>query len=804
MTSRRSRGGRTGLLGLIVVAAVAPALGQPPPPEPVRICAEWEPAVGTLIRWPLGIPSGLVVELARDDRLYVVLNNQQQQNQAVAAFTSWGVNMDHVEFIRTSVQTHWTRDWGPHQVFDGNGQWAIVDPIFQGYPSVPVECQPAQSPGGHQGDNVVNIELAAYFGAPLYSMPAYLTGGNFLVDGHRAGFSTCVMVGENQQLWTEAQFRDLVRQYVGVSDYHVVNNTENYGIQHIDCWMKVLDEETLLVKRPPTWHEEYTRIEQNLQALAAVQNAYGRPYRIIRIDCPPYDGNKIAAYTNSLILNKKVLVPLFGIPGDTQALQTFAQAMPGYQVIGFPGSWYYHDALHCRTRAIFDRYMLRIAHRRFDDQVPQTPQHELTARIDDRSEAGLIADELRVYWRRAGETDWHWELLAPAGEPDVYAGAIPGQPVGTTVEYYLAAADYSGRAETLPRTAPAGFYSFSVVYEGLNIAVAEPPALIPPWTLTNFAVTIDPGSEELVPGSARLHFRYDGGAYVTMPLAELGGNQWVARLPRALCDDSPEFYVSAEGSETGLKTAPPGAPASVFVAQVGRIEPVVVFSERLEQGLPSGWSKTGLWHVTGACAIDPPCDGNSWAYYGQDHSCDYNTGGRNSGVMTAPAVSLPAVPPGAGIMLSYCSYFETEDEPGYDVAGLLVNGVVRDVPAQTAAWQWRTVDLTAYAGGPVTLAWSFDTIDEYYNDYHGWQVDAVEITAGQIVCDFTLPYAPGDLNCDSQVDGFDIQPFVVALTDPAAYHAAHPDCTPRLADVNQDGLADGFDIQPFVGLLVGR
>ena len=81
-----------------------------------------------------------------------------------------------------------------------------------------------------------------------------------------------------------------------------------------------------------------------------------KPYRIIRIDCPPYDGYNIAAYTNSLILNQKVFVPLFNIPGDAQALETFEAALPGYEVIGFPwGSWYYYDALHCRTRAIFDR-----------------------------------------------------------------------------------------------------------------------------------------------------------------------------------------------------------------------------------------------------------------------------------------------------------------------------------------------------------------------------------------------------------------------------------------------------------------
>jgi len=62
----------------------------------------------------------------------------------------------------------------------------------------------------------------------------------------------------------------------------------------------------------------------------------------------------------------------------------------------------------------------------------------------------------------------------------------------------------------------------------------------------------------------------------------------------------------------------------------------------------------------------------------------------------------------------------------------------------------------------------------------------------------------GDLNCDCNVDGFDIQAFVLALTDAAAYYAAQPDCNRGLADVNSDGVIDGFDIAPFVQLLTGR
>ena len=64
-------------------------------------------------------------------------------------------------------------------------------------------------------------------------------------------------------------------------------------------------------------------------------------------------------------------------------------------------------------------------------------------------------------------------------------------------------------------------------------------------------------------------------------------------------------------------------------------------------------------------------------------------------------------------------------------------------------------------------------------------------------------YPLGDLNCDGMLDAFDIDPFVLALTDPAGYAAAFPNCDIMLADCNQDGVVDAFDIDPFVELLIG-
>ncbi len=65
------------------------------------------------------------------------------------------------------------------------------------------------------------------------------------------------------------------------------------------------------------------------------------------------------------------------------------------------------------------------------------------------------------------------------------------------------------------------------------------------------------------------------------------------------------------------------------------------------------------------------------------------------------------------------------------------------------------------------------------------------------------PIVPGDIDCDGDVDFFDIDPFVAALSGPAAYYSAFPACNWLNADVQCDGDVDFFDIDPFVACLGG-
>jgi hypothetical protein len=317
---------------------------------------------------------------------------------------------------------------------------------------------------GYEEDDQVNAAVAAYFGAPLHQLPAFCTGGNIMSDGLGTAFSTRQMLAENAPYWNEQQFRQLAETYLGITDYHFVENPEVHGIQHIDCYAKLLDEEAILVKEVEPSHAEYLCVENLVTELEQLTSCYGRPYVIHRVFCGPYNASHDpAAYTNSLILNDKVYVPLFNISSDEPALETYRAAMPGYEVIGFPyGGWYYYDALHCRTMGLFDRHMLRVLHRRLDAEMPYAEEFPLAVMIDDRSEAGLVAEQCVVRWRMAGASVWNDVQLVATAAPDSFTAVIPGQPVGTTIEYYVLATDQSGRQETLPRPAPAGWYEFEI------------------------------------------------------------------------------------------------------------------------------------------------------------------------------------------------------------------------------------------------------------------------------------------------------------------------------------------------------
>ena len=181
----------------------------------------------------------------------------------------------------------------------------------------------------------------------------------------------------------------------------------------------------------------------------------------------------------------------------------------------------------------------------------------------------------------------------------------------------------------------------------------------------------------------------------------------------------------------------------------------LIYTENFGNGLPAGWTTSGLWHITDQCPRPNTCNATQWAYYGGDGSCDFNAG-NTQGALTAAPITLPA---SALITLTYCSAYggEAGGAPsGYDAAWLTVNGdLIDDISGdgQQLAWETRTVNLAAYAGETIVLAWRFDTQDHTVNQGLGWQVTSISINFAELYdCNHNLVPDACDIASGASLD----------------------------------------------------
>lgn len=479
-------------------------INDPHPVPPIRNVAEFEPCTGALIRYPLGIPYNLINALTEEVMLHVIVSSANYTT-AVANFTSQGVNLSRVEWIIAPNNSIWTRDYGPWFVFDGNGDQVILDHFYN---------RPARP-----DDNQIPVVLGALWGIPVVTHDLWHTGGNYMTEGHGLSYSTDLVWTENPSM-THVQIAQFMYDYYGVAPYDVVPDISTIGIHHIDTWGKLLDEETVLVKEVATGHPDYEELEANAATIAGLTNMYGRPFRVVRVFCPSIATGGVASYTNSLILNGKVFVPLFGDGAqDSAALQVYRDNMPGYEVIGFTHSgWQTDDALHCRVMGIHDRYMLRVDHSPVQRAVETVPV-EVRVFIDDRSEAGHDMAATALHWRAVGEPSYTATQLLADLEPDWYVADIPSHPAETEIEYYVTAADLTGRTASRPRTAPNAAHRFK--FQAVtSVARADDP---------REAAALAPPLPNPFRDATQLRFRIDSPGYTRLSVFDASGRS-VTRL----------------------------------------------------------------------------------------------------------------------------------------------------------------------------------------------------------------------------------------------------------------------------------
>jgi hypothetical protein len=141
------------------------------------------------------------------------------------------------------------------------------------------------------------------------------------------------------------------------------------------------------------------------------------------------------------------------------------------------------------------------------------------------------------------------------------------------------------------------------------------PEAISPGESTSIPVEIFEITDTYIPGTGKIHYRYDSGAYIESPLVHISGDLYEAILPPTSCSDDPEYYFSAEGEETGIINNPNNAPIEVYSSLVGELTTVIADDFETDMGwtveddpsLTSGSWERGV-PVGGGVRGDPSMD----------------------------------------------------------------------------------------------------------------------------------------------------------------------------------------------------
>jgi agmatine/peptidylarginine deiminase len=471
--------------------------------EKNRIAAEWEPANGVMFMCPPVIPKELIVELAKDTHVYPTVGSDEEQLKAVKWFLDWGIDTSRVHFIKlpkVDFDVTVPRDWGPPAIFSNKSQMRLADVVFKNSaPFTDLACNdslelhiyPETREVYHSSVSDTLIKpMAKQLGLEVLQVPITSTGGNVLVDGIGTALSTCILLTENRfNSVSDEDFFTISDSLLGINNYHIISNFDNYGIQHIDCFLKVIDEETLLVAQPPEDHELFEIYENIVKnELSSLRNAYGKPYVIKRIKIGRIVKEYLSPYTNSLILNETVYVPLYGIETDSLALETWKSILPGYKIKGFKfniqdqsyiAEWFFEDyleegnvpgwgpddALHCRTRAIWDNDMVYISINKVPSEIASSQPAVLYVSVKDYSGNGIPNDGVVLKWRVKGSIDWNSMNMTVSYSQNNWHAEFPIFNNGTTIEYYVNATSNEGKSQSRPITAPKGHYQFKYIVQ---------------------------------------------------------------------------------------------------------------------------------------------------------------------------------------------------------------------------------------------------------------------------------------------------------------------------------------------------
>ena len=268
----------------------------------------------------------------------------------VAAVRACFENEENLIFVPYTGDDTWARDCSGITVYE-DGAPRILDFTFTGW-------------GGKfdaSRDNAMTAALAPRYGAPVERIEMILEGGGIESNGKGVLLTTgeCLLNPNRNASMDRTAVEAALAEHFGIEKtlwlehgYLAGDDTDS----HIDTLARFISEKTIMyVQCSDTQDEHYGALQAMEAELRALRDPEGNPFTLIPLPmCAPlyYDGERLpATYANFLIINGAVLVPVYGVDQDGEALRIFEAAFPDREIVAVDCSVLVrqHGSLHCVT-----------------------------------------------------------------------------------------------------------------------------------------------------------------------------------------------------------------------------------------------------------------------------------------------------------------------------------------------------------------------------------------------------------------------------------------------------------------------
>ncbi|MCP4283075.1 MAG: agmatine deiminase family protein [Gammaproteobacteria bacterium] len=327
-------------------------------PTDFRMPAEWEPHEGTWLQWPQDklyhgyelklerIWLNMVEALHEHETVHLIVSDERQRDHIGDQLVYHNIGLKNVDFHIIPTNDVWARDNGPIFVVNDAGETAITDWSFNGW-------------GGrfpYDLDDKVPAAIGEQMNIPVIKAPMVLEGGAVAVNGKGTFMATRTSIIDSYRNpeMSQGDIEAVLSQFLGVKHFIWLTGAgrgecDQWGDEtdsHIDIVARFSNEGTVLYNSASNPRDpRYQMLKRSYEELQTATTETGKPLTLVPLPLPEVhitskmtDWRKStladAAYSNYLIANNVVLVPVYGHANDERALKIIAEQFPAREVIG--------------------------------------------------------------------------------------------------------------------------------------------------------------------------------------------------------------------------------------------------------------------------------------------------------------------------------------------------------------------------------------------------------------------------------------------------------------------------------------